>query len=79
MPKYYDLIGLETLLNSQNIPMGELAAGEDASHHEMFFIIIHQVYELWFKAINHELDSVMKTFRDRSTWGRRKRDWKDCP
>ena len=29
----------------------------------MFFIIIHQVYELWFKAINHELGFVMETFR----------------
>lgn len=63
-PKYYGLIGLDKLLTSQNIPMGELGADESPSHHEMFFIIIHQVYELWFKAINHELDSVLKTFRD---------------
>jgi tryptophan 2,3-dioxygenase len=64
MPKYYDLIKLDRLLDSQIIPMGKLGPDESASHHEMFFIIIHQVYELWFKAINHELDSVMKTFRE---------------
>ena len=29
-------------------------------HDEMLFIIIHQVYELWFKQIMHELDSVMR-------------------
>jgi tryptophan 2,3-dioxygenase len=28
-------------------------------HDEMLFIIIHQVYELWFKEILHELDALM--------------------
>jgi len=28
-------------------------------HDEMLFIIIHQVYELWFKQILHELDATM--------------------
>ena len=27
-------------------------------HDEMLFIVIHQVYELWFKEILHELDHV---------------------
>ncbi|HEX6063747.1 MAG TPA: tryptophan 2,3-dioxygenase family protein, partial [Longimicrobiales bacterium] len=26
-------------------------------HDEMLFIIIHQVYELWFKQLLHELDA----------------------
>jgi tryptophan 2,3-dioxygenase len=30
-----------------------------AHHDEMLFIIIHQVYELWFKQILHELDAAM--------------------
>lgn len=29
---------------------------EPAEHDEMLFIIIHQVYELWFKQILHEMD-----------------------
>jgi len=29
-----------------------------AEHDEMLFIIIHQVYELWFKLVLHELDKV---------------------
>lgn len=29
---------------------------EPAQHDEMLFIIIHQVYELWFKLLLHELD-----------------------
>ena len=28
-------------------------------HDEMLFIVIHQVYELWFKEILHELDQAM--------------------
>lgn len=31
---------------------------EPAQHDEMLFIIIHQVYELWFKQILHELDQA---------------------
>src|SRR5262245_39664598 len=29
-------------------------------HDEMLFIIIHQVYELWFKELLHELDRVLQ-------------------
>src|SRR2546423_1600817 len=29
-------------------------------HDELLFIIIHQVYELWFKELLHELDHVMR-------------------
>src|SRR5579864_6517200 len=29
-------------------------------HDEMLFIIIHQVYELWFKLMLHELEAVMR-------------------
>jgi tryptophan 2,3-dioxygenase len=31
-----------------------------AHHDEMLFIIIHQVYELWFKQLLHELDATME-------------------
>ena len=33
-------------------------------HDEMLFIIIHQTYELWFKQILHELDSIINMFHD---------------
>src|SRR6185295_19246570 len=29
-------------------------------HDEMLFIVIHQVYELWFKELLHELDSIIE-------------------
>src|SRR5688572_10138815 len=32
-------------------------------HDEMLFIVIHQVYELWFKKMLHELDHVIALFR----------------
>jgi tryptophan 2,3-dioxygenase len=31
---------------------------EGPEHDEMLFIVIHQVYELWFKEVLHELDRV---------------------
>jgi tryptophan 2,3-dioxygenase len=33
---------------------------EGPEHDEMLFIIIHQVYELWFKELLHELDRVAR-------------------
>jgi tryptophan 2,3-dioxygenase len=32
-------------------------------HDEVLFIVIHQVYELWFKELLHELDRVMQLLR----------------
>ena len=32
-------------------------------HDELLFIVIHQVYELWFKQLLHELDRVIHLFR----------------
>jgi tryptophan 2,3-dioxygenase len=36
---------------------------EGPEHDELLFIIIHQVYELWFKELLHELDRVMEQLR----------------
>jgi len=32
-------------------------------HDEMLFIIIHQVYELWFKQLLHELEAVLESLQ----------------
>ena len=40
-----------------------------AEHDETLFIIIHQVYELWFKQILHELDRAGARFRRGNLWG----------
>ena len=56
---YSDYIELDKILHSQHPRSFEsLEAGND----EMLFIIIHQVYELWFKQILFELDLVRHIF-----------------
>jgi len=49
MPTYSEYLKLEELLALQR----PLSRGPE--HDEMLFIVIHQVYELWFKEILHEL------------------------
>lgn len=39
-----------------------------AEHDEMLFIIIHQVYELWFKQILHEFDKLRRALEAGKTW-----------
>ena len=56
---YSDYLKLEEILNNQKLKSAERGT---PAHDEMLFIIIHQVYELWFKQIIHELDSVLLMF-----------------
>ncbi len=59
-PVYYsDYLHLSKLLDSQHPKSKEI--GREA-HDEMLFIMVHQVYELWFKQILHELKPVLKIF-----------------
>jgi tryptophan 2,3-dioxygenase len=45
---------------------------EPKAHDEMLFIVIHQVYELWFRQVLHELDAfVVKLSEDRILEGTR--------
>jgi tryptophan 2,3-dioxygenase len=56
---YASYLGLEQLLSAQR----PLSRGEDdrPEHDELLFIVIHQVYELWFKQLLHELAEVQRT------------------
>lgn len=56
---YSSYLGLDKILEAQHPRSAQL--GKEA-HEEMLFIIIHQVYELWFRQILHEVESVMKMF-----------------
>lgn len=60
---YGDYLQLGKLLDSQ-LPLSrkyaEPANGE--CHDEMLFIVVHQVYELWFKQILHDLNGILDTF-----------------
>src|SRR5438128_6872502 len=46
--KIRELLSLQRLLS------------DPPQHDETLFIIIHQVYELWFKELLHELDSIIE-------------------
>jgi tryptophan 2,3-dioxygenase len=54
---YQSYLRLDTLLSLQ------VPRSEGPEHDEMLFIVIHQVYELWFKELLHELDHVTVLFR----------------
>jgi len=52
---YHDYLQLDKILNAQ---FPESYRRELPAHDEMLFIVIHQAYELWFKQLHHEADSV---------------------
>ena len=52
MPTYAEYLKVNELLKLQS-PLSE-----GPEHDEMLFIVIHQVYELWFRQILHELDHL---------------------
>ena len=53
---YGSYLKLDELLSLQQLR-------SDGEHDEMLFIIIHQVYELWFKELLHEFDRVAAVLR----------------
>jgi tryptophan 2,3-dioxygenase len=54
---YADYLQLEKITGAQTPE--SFKEGKIAAHDEMLFIIIHQAYELWFKQILFEVDSVI--------------------
>lgn len=58
---YGDYLQLDKLLGAQERESAKLGR---PAHDEMLFIITHQAYELWFKQILFELESVIDVFSD---------------
>jgi tryptophan 2,3-dioxygenase len=58
--KYLDVERLLALQTPQSDPV---------EHDELLFIVIHQVYELWFKQVLWELDRVKRQFSDNDLFG----------
>jgi tryptophan 2,3-dioxygenase len=56
---YHDYLQLDKILNAQ---FPESDKQHLPAHDEMLFIVIHQAYELWFKQLHHEVDSVLNIF-----------------
>ena len=53
---YRAYLGLDQILSAQHLRSGD--------HDEMLFIIVHQVYELWFKQLIHELRYLQLELED---------------
>ncbi|MCO4792966.1 MAG: tryptophan 2,3-dioxygenase [Bacteriovoracaceae bacterium] len=63
-PVYYgDYLKLNELLGAQSPKSKDYGKEE---HEETLFIIVHQVYELWFKQIIHDFGSVVQIFNKNS-------------
>jgi tryptophan 2,3-dioxygenase len=54
---YHDYLQLDKILNAQ---FPESDKHNLPAHDEMLFIVIHQAYELWFKQLHHEANSVVE-------------------
>src|SRR5436305_21038 len=52
---YGNYLKLEELLALQE------AQSEGPEHDELLFIVIHQVYELWFKLVLHEVERIQRS------------------
>ena len=54
MPTYAEYLKIDELLTLQQ------PVSDGPEHDEMLFIVVHQVYELWFKEILHEVDYLQR-------------------
>src|SRR5580765_8120635 len=54
--QYHGYLQLDKILNAQ---FPESDKKGLSAHDEMLFIVIHQTYELWFKQLHHEADSIV--------------------
>ncbi len=63
MFNYHDYLKITPLLSLQEL---ESTKKGDTAHDEHLFIVVHQVYELWFKQMIWEIDSVLKLFSNKS-------------
>ena len=57
-PTYGSYLRIDELLDLQQ-PLSK-----PPEHDELLFIVIHQVYELWFKEVLHELDELVEHLGD---------------
>src|SRR6476619_1642875 len=59
---YGSYLRLPQLLDSQHLE------SDPPAHDELLFITIHQVYELWFKQLLHELERARDAMLDGTLW-----------
>jgi tryptophan 2,3-dioxygenase len=61
--RYETYLQLDKLLSAQQ-PISKTPSGKTPEHDELLFIIQHQVAELWFKLILHELDAATECLKN---------------
>lgn len=69
---YGSYLRLEQLLSAQHLE------SEPPAHDELLFITVHQVYELWFQQLLHEVEAVRDALAaggERVWWARHLLDW----
>ncbi len=59
---YNEYLQVDKILDAQKLRSVEVEG--KVAHEEMLFIITHQVYELWFKQVIHEIESINEMFDD---------------
>ncbi len=67
---YAQYLQLDRVLGAQQ------PRSDGPEHDELLFIIIHQVYELWFKEILHELDYLRQRLGDDDLPSHRSTCWR---
>ncbi len=60
---YASYLHLDELLELQQ------PRSDPPEHDEMLFVVIHQVYELWFKLLLHEMEKVQRDFSGNDLYG----------
>ncbi len=60
-------ITYSTYLRLDSLLQLQVPRSDEPEHDETLFIIIHQVYELWFKQMLHELDHLSKLLNENDT------------
>lgn len=60
---YSQYLKLDHLLDLQEV------RSDPPEHDELLFIVIHQVYELWFKLVLHELEKVKRDLSSNDLFG----------
>lgn len=59
---YHNYLQLDKILGAQEL---RSAADNHPAHDEMLFIVVHQAYELWFRQIIHELESIAAIMKEK--------------
>ena len=60
LPQSEEKLSYGSYLQVQQLIELQKLLSDPPQHDELLFIVIHQVYELWFKQLLHELDAVIR-------------------